>query len=452
MTSPRLTIGLIVRNGEAHLAETMRSLLDQSFGDFVLVVHDNASTDNSASIAEQFTARDSRVTVVRRPENVGVIENLCLAAEAATTPLFCWAAHDDLREPAFLATLIDLLDRHRHAGLACCAARNIDPDGTRRDVRPETMALRTSEPGDEPAQRLQNYLRDAAGTPFYGVFRTAALRTVLPGLRRCAGDSPDAPPMLGLDIVFLAAFIREHALAVTHEPLLLFRRGGISHRIERYGSLSAYLREMHRFARELRSATRCGRAPRRDQSRLAAARRRYLLRLWLGTELRAMTMHYLVHSLPVLKALRDHARLHASTPFMRLKQRARSLPRGTRIVIFGAGKHTSRCIGSIMLAFGKHRPIIAVCDDRPPREASIAGVRVLPASELHRLRPDVVLVSSDAYEAALHNRACAETAGRARVWTMYDHSLEAATSASSSDSIEARKPSMTSMASPASQS
>ena len=45
---PRLSVGLPVYNGENYLAESLEALLGQSYGDFELIISDNASTDGTA--------------------------------------------------------------------------------------------------------------------------------------------------------------------------------------------------------------------------------------------------------------------------------------------------------------------------------------------------------------------------------------------------------------------
>ena len=57
---PRVTIGLPTYNGERYLRPAIRSMLDQDFGDFELLVADNASTDATAAIIEEFAAPDGR--------------------------------------------------------------------------------------------------------------------------------------------------------------------------------------------------------------------------------------------------------------------------------------------------------------------------------------------------------------------------------------------------------
>src|SRR5262249_11471229 len=112
MTTPLITIGMVVRNGERHIAEAIESFLTQTLGAFELVVHDNAPTDGTPAFVAAFAARDARVRLIRKPRNVGVVQNLIDAAANVNTSMFCWAACDDVREPEYLARLAELLDKH----------------------------------------------------------------------------------------------------------------------------------------------------------------------------------------------------------------------------------------------------------------------------------------------------------------------------------------------------
>jgi len=69
---PRVSIGLPVYNGERFLAGAIESILAQTFGDFELVISDNASTDGTSEICREYQARDSRVHYLRNETNIGV--------------------------------------------------------------------------------------------------------------------------------------------------------------------------------------------------------------------------------------------------------------------------------------------------------------------------------------------------------------------------------------------
>ena len=57
---PRVSIGMPVYNGDNYLAETLESVLAQTFQDFEVVFSDNCSTDGTEAICRQYVARDPR--------------------------------------------------------------------------------------------------------------------------------------------------------------------------------------------------------------------------------------------------------------------------------------------------------------------------------------------------------------------------------------------------------
>ena len=69
--NPKITLGLLVYNGERYLAQTIDSLLSQTYEDFVLLISDNASTDGTEGICRSYAALDSRISYVRQNENIG---------------------------------------------------------------------------------------------------------------------------------------------------------------------------------------------------------------------------------------------------------------------------------------------------------------------------------------------------------------------------------------------
>ncbi|MDB4278686.1 glycosyltransferase [Deltaproteobacteria bacterium] len=108
--TPRVSIGLPVYNGERHLAEALDSILAQDFGDFELIISDNASTDATQDICEAYARRDPRITYSRLPENVGAARNYNRTYHMSTGRLFKWAAHDDRLHPAFLSRCVGAFD------------------------------------------------------------------------------------------------------------------------------------------------------------------------------------------------------------------------------------------------------------------------------------------------------------------------------------------------------
>ena len=111
MTTPAVSIGLPVYNGEAFLARALDSLLAQTFADFEIVVSDNASTDATAEICAAYAERDPRIRYHRHARNGGAAANYNFTVEMARGAYFKWMAHDDLVAPGFLQTCMDAFAR-----------------------------------------------------------------------------------------------------------------------------------------------------------------------------------------------------------------------------------------------------------------------------------------------------------------------------------------------------
>ncbi|MBS1573586.1 MAG: glycosyltransferase family 2 protein, partial [Bacteroidetes bacterium] len=64
-----VTIAIPFYNAETYLAETINSVLAQTFSEFDLLLIDDGSKDKSLSIAKEFELKDARVKVFSDGEN-----------------------------------------------------------------------------------------------------------------------------------------------------------------------------------------------------------------------------------------------------------------------------------------------------------------------------------------------------------------------------------------------
>lgn len=126
---PKVSIGIPVFNGQEFLPELLDSLLAQTFGDFEIVICDNASSDRTPQICRAYERRDSRVRFIPNERNLGAVENFNRAFALSTAPLFKWAAHDDIYHEAYLDTCVGLLEEYPDAVLAHTANAFIDEEG-----------------------------------------------------------------------------------------------------------------------------------------------------------------------------------------------------------------------------------------------------------------------------------------------------------------------------------
>ena len=69
-TKVKVSIGLPVYNGERFIRNSIDSILSQTFTDFELIISDNASTDATKYICEEYAIKDKRIRYIRQPETV----------------------------------------------------------------------------------------------------------------------------------------------------------------------------------------------------------------------------------------------------------------------------------------------------------------------------------------------------------------------------------------------
>lgn len=109
---PQVSVLISVYNKRPYLAETMESILAQSFTDFEIVIVDDGSRDGSWELARKLADRDSRIRVHRHERNRGLAaaHNTGLSL-ARGEYLARWDA-DDLADPERLAKQVSYLDKH----------------------------------------------------------------------------------------------------------------------------------------------------------------------------------------------------------------------------------------------------------------------------------------------------------------------------------------------------
>lgn len=118
--SPLVSIGFPVYNGEGFIAAALLSILNQTFGDFELIISNNASTDATEAICLKFAAQDSRIRYICQRSNLGAAGNFKFVLSQARGRYFMWAAGDDVRTPDFLAENVAFLETHQEYVASTC--------------------------------------------------------------------------------------------------------------------------------------------------------------------------------------------------------------------------------------------------------------------------------------------------------------------------------------------
>ncbi len=122
VTYPEVSVVIPCYRAQQFVRAAMTSVKAQTFEAWELIVSDNASDDESYSIAEEIAATDSRIRVVRNDTNLGPVRNWLAAACLAKAPLVAFLFADDWYEPDFLAKTVPFM-RDEALGFVYTAVR-----------------------------------------------------------------------------------------------------------------------------------------------------------------------------------------------------------------------------------------------------------------------------------------------------------------------------------------
>jgi glycosyltransferase involved in cell wall biosynthesis len=208
-TTPRVSLGMPVYNGEAFLEEALQSLLKQTYGDFELLISDNASTDRTQAICQDYASADRRIRYHRNPVNVGFCRNQNSVITAARGEYFLLTHHDDIRAPEYLMRTLAVLEADPTVVVCYTGTRDIDEHGVELPRR--SVPLRVDSP--DPRVRFRDVIRlDHICEPGFGLTRRDVLA------KTCLhGDYADSDRVL---LGELALYGRFHLLP----EFLFFRR------------------------------------------------------------------------------------------------------------------------------------------------------------------------------------------------------------------------------------
>lgn len=186
---PKLSIGMPIYNAELFLRKKLDSLLSQTFTDFELIISDNASTDTSTKICEEYLRKDKRIRYFRQEKNMGVTWNFNFVLQQAKSEYFSWAAADDITLPTFLERNINILESKKNVIASISKiqpyelkSENVHINAIDSKFRNFIKKLRKSfkTMGVYPIHgtyedKVGIYLRKSTCEIIYGVFRTEKL-------------------------------------------------------------------------------------------------------------------------------------------------------------------------------------------------------------------------------------------------------------------------------------
>lgn len=216
---PVVSILIPTYNREDLVGECIESALNQTFTNIEVILVDNASTDRTWEICQEFEMRDPRVRIFRNETNIGPVRNWLRCVKEARGKYSKILFSDDLMAPEFIACTLPLLqdDSVAFAFSAAYIGPTIEAGVINYSNGPKTI------------YSIEEYLQlllywKVPYSPGAALFRTADIRKHLHDtLPTCTqhefwrhGAGPDV-------LLYALTAVDYPTVAAVKEPLVLFR-------------------------------------------------------------------------------------------------------------------------------------------------------------------------------------------------------------------------------------
>ena len=214
-------------NAAEYLCQAVKSALSQDYSNYEILIVDNDSTDQTASLIEELQKDNSdRIRCYKNDRNIGLVGNLNKCLEYAKGSYIKLLCADDLLLPGCLKQMAAQLDAHRQVKLVCSSRLIIDGKGNKLAVK-NYAGRNISVPGEFVITRCL-YGRNYIGEPSAVMFRKSDLK---------GSFRNDLPQLSDLDMWF--QLLEQGSLYSIAEPLCAIRAhaGQMTHTNIKSGSL-----------------------------------------------------------------------------------------------------------------------------------------------------------------------------------------------------------------------
>lgn len=221
---PRVCVCVPTFNASATLADTLESILHQTYPDIAILVVDNASTDDTVAIARRFAQGDRTVEVVIHSENVGGEGNFTRCLQLSRGDYTAIYHADDLYSPDMVERQVAFLEKHPEAGAVLTGATLIDAEGRQIGLHELPREIRHQ---DEILYDLPELLKSVLKHANFLMCPSAMARTSVYQDEIRVWDGERYGTSADLDVWLRIA--EKHMLGIITVPLMRYRVSRNSH-------------------------------------------------------------------------------------------------------------------------------------------------------------------------------------------------------------------------------
>tara|TARA_B110001454_G_scaffold150167_1_gene139534 strand:- start:471 stop:1367 length:897 start_codon:yes stop_codon:yes gene_type:complete len=173
----KVTIGIPVYNSERSIKRRIEEICSQTFQDFVIVISDNASTDKTRHICEEFSKEDERISIFHQEKNRGQYWNFNFILSKANTEYFVMATGDDIWSKNFLEKNVEFLEKNKQfvgsISEVSLFHRNENNIKLINNTKKFQYAISINSHFEK---RLSSYLKYNMAAQYYSVFKTKDIK------------------------------------------------------------------------------------------------------------------------------------------------------------------------------------------------------------------------------------------------------------------------------------
>lgn len=222
MRKVKVSILIPTYNSERYIEETIESALSQTYEDFEIIIVDNASSDRTWKIVQEYQNRHHNFYIFRNEENIGPIRNWmrCIEEASGEYGKILWS--DDLIKKTFLEQTVDILAKNRDVGFV------LTPAILFGDISKEKIFYTITKKSGIycTTSFIEGVLldKDYPSSPACGLFRLKDLKKNLLLKIPNRFDSDASIHAIGNDLLIYLLTAKDYKkFAYVNEPLALFR-------------------------------------------------------------------------------------------------------------------------------------------------------------------------------------------------------------------------------------
>lgn len=127
--SDKVSVNIITYNQEDFIAETIDSVLSQTYPNIEILISDDCSTDQTLEICKQYQKKfPDKIKILSFDENKGLPKNASQGLQAMTGDYYISLGGDDLMLPNSIEEQVKNLNKHPKAVLSHCNALWFESD------------------------------------------------------------------------------------------------------------------------------------------------------------------------------------------------------------------------------------------------------------------------------------------------------------------------------------